>query len=180
MNVAYAYEDATDPVVFSRAEQYEDAQHRPLHHLHKDQPHDKPPDMLSPAIQASPRPGFASAPGTEAVVPSVVPSALSNSAPESQTAALLRETEPTRTGRAPGHKPVSTTKRAAQNRNAQKAFRIRREKYVKDLEETAIQVVELQKTVEQLRQENHQLREYTMVLQSRLMELSPAEPGVSP
>lgn len=68
---------------------------------------------------------------------------------------------------------VSTTKRAAQNRNAQKAFRQRRDKYVKELEATAAQVAELHKTIEELRQENLNLRDYTLVLQSRVIELTP-------
>lgn len=75
---------------------------------------------------------------------------------------------------ASGRRNLSTTKRAAQNRNAQKAFRQRREKYVKDLETTAAEVAELHKTIEELRQENLQLRDYTLALQSRLIELSPS------
>lgn len=74
---------------------------------------------------------------------------------------------------ATGRRIVSTTKRAAQNRNAQKAFRQRRDKYVKELEATAAEVAELHKTIEELRQENLQLRDYTLALQSRLIELSP-------
>lgn len=73
----------------------------------------------------------------------------------------------------PARRSVSNTKRAAQNRNAQKAFRQRREKYVKELEATAAEVAELHKTIEELRQENLQLRDYTLALQSRLIELSP-------
>lgn len=80
--------------------------------------------------------------------------------------------EKEKTGSA-GRRIVSTTKRAAQNRNAQKAFRQRRDKYVKELEATAAEVAELHKTIEELRQENLQLRDYTLALQSRLIELSP-------
>lgn len=75
---------------------------------------------------------------------------------------------------ASGRRNLSTTKRAAQNRNAQKAFRQRRDKYVKELETTAAEVAELHKTIEELRQENLQLRDYTLALQSRLIELSPS------
>lgn len=67
---------------------------------------------------------------------------------------------------------VSTTKRAAQNRNAQKAFRQRKEKYIKDLEATAAQVEILKQTVEDLKTENLQLRDYTLNLQSKVLELS--------
>lgn len=72
-----------------------------------------------------------------------------------------------------GRRIVSDTKRAAQNRNAQKAFRVRKEKYLKELEATAAEVSQLQKTIEELRLENLQLRDYTLALQSRLIELSP-------
>lgn len=74
-----------------------------------------------------------------------------------------------------GRKVLSGTRRAAQNRNAQKAFRQRRDKYVKDLEATAAQVPDLKKTVEKLELENSHLRKYTMALQARLMQLSPTE-----
>lgn len=71
-------------------------------------------------------------------------------------------------------RPVSGTKRAAQNRSAQKAFRQRKEKYIKDLEQQAAEVNTLKQTIEELRAENLQLRDYTLALQSRVIELSPA------
>lgn len=74
-----------------------------------------------------------------------------------------------------GRKVLSGTRRAAQNRNAQKAFRQRRDKYVKDLEATAAQVPELKKTIEKLELENTHLRKYTLALQARVMQLSPTE-----
>lgn len=86
---------------------------------------------------------------------------------------LIDPEDPAKDKAAASRRPVSTTKRAAQNRNAQKAFRQRREKYVKELEATAAEVAELHKTIEELRQENLQLRDYTLALQSRLIELSP-------
>ena len=70
-------------------------------------------------------------------------------------------------------KPVSSTKRAAQNRSAQKAFRQRKDKYIKDLEQQAAEVNTLKQTIEELRAENLQLRDYTLALQSRVIELSP-------
>lgn len=78
---------------------------------------------------------------------------------------------------AQGRKTVSGTKRAAQNRIAQKAFRQRRDKYVKDLEATVAEVSALRKRVEKLERENTLLREYTMALQSRLLRLNPSEPN---
>ncbi|KAK7676528.1 hypothetical protein QCA50_020497 [Cerrena zonata] len=69
-------------------------------------------------------------------------------------------------------RPISGTKRAAQNRNAQKAFRQRKDKYVKDLEATAREVVHLKETIEELRAENLQLRDYTLELQGKVIALS--------
>lgn len=75
---------------------------------------------------------------------------------------------------------VSSTKRAAQNRSAQKAFRQRKEKYIKDLEQQAAEAAQLKQTVEELRAENLQLRDYTLALQSRVIELSPTTHGAAP
>ncbi|ODV77094.1 uncharacterized protein CANTADRAFT_8249 [Suhomyces tanzawaensis NRRL Y-17324] len=68
----------------------------------------------------------------------------------------------------------SGTKRAIQNRNAQRAFRQRKEKYVKELELKAAEVDQLKQSIEELRAENLQLRDYTLALQSRVIELSPS------
>ncbi|KAK6458586.1 uncharacterized protein RJT20DRAFT_131752 [Scheffersomyces xylosifermentans] len=78
---------------------------------------------------------------------------------------------------------VSGTKRAAQNRSAQRAFRQRKEKYIKDLEAKAAEADILKQTIEDMRTENLQLRDYTLALQSRVIELSPGSghqlPGAS-
>ncbi|KAK6465632.1 hypothetical protein DFJ63DRAFT_25585 [Scheffersomyces coipomensis] len=69
---------------------------------------------------------------------------------------------------------VSTTKRAAQNRSAQRAFRQRKDKYIKDLESKAAEIDQLRQTIDELRSENLQLRDYTLALQSRLIETGQA------
>lgn len=74
-----------------------------------------------------------------------------------------------------GHKPLSGTKRALQNRKAQRAFRQRKDKYVKDLETKANEVEHLKQQLDQLRNENMELRDYTLALQSRLIEVSPGD-----
>ncbi|RLV88044.1 putative transcription factor kapC [Meyerozyma sp. JA9] len=79
-----------------------------------------------------------------------------------------------------GNRPVSNTKRAAQNRSAQKAFRQRKEKYIKDLEAQAAEVNQLKQTIEELRADNLQLRDYTLALQSKVIELSPASGAQHP
>lgn len=68
-------------------------------------------------------------------------------------------------------RPLSTTRRAAQNRSAQKAFRQRKERYIKDLEAQATEVRALKQTIEDLRAENLRLRDYTIALQGRIIEL---------
>lgn len=68
-------------------------------------------------------------------------------------------------------RPLSTTRRAAQNRSAQKAFRQRKERYIKDLETQAAEVKGLKQTIDELRTENLRLRDYTIALQSRIIEL---------
>lgn len=55
-------------------------------------------------------------------------------------------------------KPLRNTKRAAQNRSAQKAFRQRREKYIKDLETKAKHYDRLEQDLFNLRRENEELR----------------------
>lgn len=67
-------------------------------------------------------------------------------------------------------RPLSQTKRAAQNRAAQRAFRQRKEIYIKDLEAKVAELKQSKETIDALRQEIIQLRDYILVLQSRLIE----------
>lgn len=119
----------------------------------------KEPARIDPAFVRPPSTEFVHLPETETAAPAHSPTP----APKA----------PETAGEKGARRAVSTTKRAAQNRNAQKAFRQRREIYVKELEATAAEVAELHKTIEELRQENLQLRDYTLALQLRLIELSP-------
>lgn len=77
-------------------------------------------------------------------------------------------------------RPLSGTKRAAQNRMAQRAFRQRKEIYIKDLEERAKEVDALKQTIENLKEENTQLRNYSLALQAKLIEQPdvPSPPNV--
>ncbi|SCU81864.1 LANO_0B04412g1_1 [Lachancea nothofagi CBS 11611] len=65
-------------------------------------------------------------------------------------------------------KPLRNTKRAAQNRSAQKAFRQRRERYIKDLETKAKEFDRLDAQVAALSQENDSLKRYVLDLEQRL------------
>ncbi|KAG5417179.1 kapC [Candida metapsilosis] len=66
----------------------------------------------------------------------------------------------------------SFTRRAEQNRNAQRAFRQRREKYVQDLEKKVQEIEELKAKNENLNNENVQLKDYVMILQRKIIELT--------
>lgn len=60
------------------------------------------------------------------------------------------------------------SKRAAQNRAAQRAFRQRKEKYVKELERKAKLMDEWKIELEQLRQQNRELKENSMRLEKQI------------
>ncbi|OJJ33461.1 hypothetical protein ASPWEDRAFT_622612 [Aspergillus wentii DTO 134E9] len=69
-----------------------------------------------------------------------------------------------------GKRPLSTSKRAAQNRAAQRAFRQRKESYIRKLEEEAKGYERMAEGYKALQAENYQLREYIINLQSRLLD----------
>ncbi|KAK4644440.1 hypothetical protein QC761_304790 [Podospora bellae-mahoneyi] len=65
---------------------------------------------------------------------------------------------------------LSQSKRAAQNRAAQRAFRQRKEGYIKKLEQQVAEFNQMEESVKAMQAENFQLREYIIHLQSRLLE----------
>jgi len=69
-----------------------------------------------------------------------------------------------------GKRELSTSKRAAQNRAAQRAFRQRKEGYIKKLEEQVRDYAMLTENYKNVQAENYQLRDYIISLQSRLLE----------
>ncbi|KEF51631.1 uncharacterized protein A1O9_12266 [Exophiala aquamarina CBS 119918] len=69
-----------------------------------------------------------------------------------------------------GKRELSTSKRAAQNRAAQRAFRQRKEGYIKKLEEQVRDYQVLSENFKAVQAENYQLRDYIINLQSRLLE----------
>ncbi|KAL1962473.1 hypothetical protein VTN77DRAFT_9674 [Rasamsonia byssochlamydoides] len=69
-----------------------------------------------------------------------------------------------------GKRELSTSKRAAQNRAAQRAFRQRKEGYIRKLEEQVKEYEVLSESYKALQAENYQLREYIISLQSRLID----------
>jgi bZIP transcription factor len=92
--------------------------------------------------------------------------------------------EPSIAGSAPPHSASSTrvlasTKRAAQNRAAQRAFRQRKERYIKTLEQKATEFDMAQSIIADLRKENVYLRDYVVRLQAEVDGLN-AELGRAP
>lgn len=75
---------------------------------------------------------------------------------------------------------LSQTKRAQQNRAAQRAFRQRKELYIKELEAKAEQLKAMQAQIDELKHENSELRNYILALQSRVLNQpgSPTPPSV--
>jgi hypothetical protein len=67
---------------------------------------------------------------------------------------------------------VIPSKRAAQNRAAQKAFRQRREQYIKDLEIKAKDLEDWQEEMDKLRKENGELRERVASLENQVAILT--------
>ncbi|PNS17172.1 hypothetical protein CAC42_7226 [Sphaceloma murrayae] len=77
---------------------------------------------------------------------------------------------------------LSSTKRAAQNRAAQRAFRQRKEAYISKLEKQVKDYGVMEEDFKALQHENYQLREYILALQTRILdsanELPPPPPRI--
>ncbi|KAI8389454.1 hypothetical protein BD560DRAFT_486099 [Blakeslea trispora] len=67
---------------------------------------------------------------------------------------------------------IIPSKRAAQNRAAQKAFRQRREQYIKDLELKAKEMEDWQDEMDKMRKENKELREKVLALEEQITALT--------
>ncbi|KAI0154946.1 hypothetical protein GGR57DRAFT_502131 [Xylariaceae sp. FL1272] len=66
---------------------------------------------------------------------------------------------------------LSSSKRAAQNRAAQRAFRQRKEHYIKKLEQQVREYGEMEQGYRNLQNDNLMLRDYIIKLQSRLLDM---------
>jgi hypothetical protein len=69
-----------------------------------------------------------------------------------------------------GRRELSTSKRAAQNRAAQRAFRQRKEHYIQSLKDQVKEQQNLAASYDTIQKENFQLRQYIITLQARLLE----------
>ncbi|KAL1898426.1 hypothetical protein Cpir12675_001892 [Ceratocystis pirilliformis] len=74
-------------------------------------------------------------------------------------------------GRHRAKRELSTTKRAAQNRAAQRAFRQRKENHIRKLEIDNANYAIMEKRWKEIEAENHSLREYCVHIQRRLLDL---------
>ncbi|KAL5625375.1 hypothetical protein BROUX41_005435 [Berkeleyomyces rouxiae] len=74
-------------------------------------------------------------------------------------------------GRHRAKRELSTTKRAAQNRAAQRAFRQRKENHIRKLEVENANYALMEKRWKEIEAENHSLREYCVHIQRRLLDL---------
>ncbi|KAI5866929.1 hypothetical protein GGS23DRAFT_296667 [Durotheca rogersii] len=75
---------------------------------------------------------------------------------------------------------LSQSKRAAQNRAAQRAFRQRKEHYIKKLEQQVRDYGEMENSFKAIQNDNYALREYVIQLQSRLLDLQVELPQPPP
>ncbi|KAI8635290.1 hypothetical protein F5Y19DRAFT_6181 [Xylariaceae sp. FL1651] len=75
---------------------------------------------------------------------------------------------------------LSQSKRAAQNRAAQRAFRQRKEQHIRKLEQQVREYGEMEHTYKAIQNDNYALREYVIQLQSRLLDLQVELPQPPP
>lgn len=69
-----------------------------------------------------------------------------------------------------GRRELSTSKRAAQNRAAQRAFRQRKEQYIQSLKDQVKEHQNLAASYETIQKENAVLRQYVMTLQAEMLK----------
>ncbi|KAL4951345.1 hypothetical protein BDW69DRAFT_170230 [Aspergillus filifer] len=119
------------------------------------QPHHLQPNAPSPRDQNNIDPAISGA----AMLP-----------PPSQPTGQAEPADDDESPKSYGKRPLSTSKRAAQNRAAQRAFRQRKESYIRKLEEQVKEFEVMSQEFKALQSENYQLREYIINLQSRLLD----------
>ena len=117
--------------------------------------------MQNPAAQ----PHFNTLQADSASAPTTTDSGLSQTAGDS---ADKPDGSPTGTG----GRVLATSKRAAQNRAAQRAFRQRKERYIKSLEQKATEYDLSAGIIQDLRKENIYLRDYVVRLQNEVDSLN--------
>ncbi|POR38823.1 Putative transcription factor kapC [Tolypocladium paradoxum] len=138
------------------------------------------PDLRGPPSHGAPTPNMmpmappsGHSPGS---APASVPSASIAPAP-SPTSPMELDGSPD--GRK-AKRELSQSKRAAQNRAAQRAFRQRKEGYIKKLEQQVREYNDMEQSFKAMQSENYALREYVIHLQSRLLDVQGEFPQPPP
>ncbi|KAM4056747.1 bZIP transcription factor [Hirsutella rhossiliensis] len=138
------------------------------------------PDLRGPAAHGAPIPNMmpmAPVPAGHSPASSSAPSPTTAIAPAPPSTAPEQVVVPD--GRK-AKRELSQSKRAAQNRAAQRAFRQRKEGYIKKLEQQVREYNDMEQTFKAMQSENYALREYVIHLQSRLLDLQGEFPQPPP
>nr|KMM68460.1 hypothetical protein CPAG_04787 [Coccidioides posadasii RMSCC 3488] len=126
-------------------------------------------------------PAISGAPPTTGMIPAPPPPPPQPQQPQVQPQdQVMQEAQPTEPRKTYGKRELSTSKRAAQNRAAQRAFRQRKEGYIRKLEEQVNEYKIMSENYKALQAENYQLREYIIGLQSRLIDSQNDVPELPP
>ncbi|EAU32163.1 conserved hypothetical protein [Aspergillus terreus NIH2624] len=133
------------------------------HLSHPQQPRPQAPATQPPHMQ----PNTASPRDQNNIDPAISGSAILGAPPQTPP---QPEPAPQESPKTYGKRPLSTSKRAAQNRAAQRAFRQRKESYIRKLEEQVKHQEAITEEYKALHAENYQLREYIINLQTRLLD----------
>ncbi|EGS21407.1 putative sequence-specific DNA binding protein [Thermochaetoides thermophila DSM 1495] len=139
-------------------------------------PHD--PAAVVAHTQYAPTPNMMPAgvpPPDQQVAMQGTPAPVAQPAPAPEAAAAAAPAD----GRKP-KRELSQSKRAAQNRAAQRAFRQRKEMYIKKLEQQCKDYEQMEVAFKALQAENCALRDYALQLQNRLLELTGEHPPPPP
>ncbi|KAK1759401.1 putative transcription factor kapC [Echria macrotheca] len=113
------------------------------------------------------------------VLPPTDPNIMSGPIPAMGTPAGAVDSGDTADGRK-AKRELSQSKRAAQNRAAQRAFRQRKEGYIKKLEQQVRDLAEIEANYKNIQNENYELKAYIVHLQSRLLDLQGEYPQPPP
>ncbi|KAI9167049.1 putative transcription factor kapC [Paramyrothecium foliicola] len=140
---------------------------------------------IHPDLRARPSPGHApstnmmpiAAPSSHSPGSSVPGPSNPNIAPAPSVTSPMEDV--TNDGRK-AKRELSQSKRAAQNRAAQRAFRQRKEGYIKKLEQQVREFLEMEQAYKTLQAEDYALREYVIHLQSRLLDAQGEVPQPPP
>ncbi|KAH6688004.1 hypothetical protein F5X68DRAFT_7966 [Plectosphaerella plurivora] len=156
---------------------------QPVQHIQHPQ-HPQPIHHTQPVQPSTPSAARLGSPGPGATSPSAL---LPPSMPGQEPDIPEEDTTMTDSGPVDGRRTVkrelSQSKRAAQNRAAQRAFRQRKEGYIKKLEQQVRDFTEMDNTFKQVQADNFAFREYALLLRSLLLDAQidcpPPPPGLS-